>query len=256
VDLLERLAEVEARGERAVLMTVVEGEPAGAKLLVVEGGETAGDAPPELAEHADEVIRGARNRLLHLGNRRVFAEVYMPPPRLVAYGAVDTAEALCRAAKLLGWSTFVADARRAFATPERFPSADELIVAWPREALAQIAPDHQTAVIVLTHDAKFDQPALEAALETDAFYIGALGSRRNQEKRRARLLEAGVPEEALDRISGPCGLDIGAETQEETALSILAEILAVRAGREGGALHKAKRRIHAQVDTPAPAPAA
>ncbi|HYM57888.1 MAG TPA: XdhC family protein, partial [Solirubrobacteraceae bacterium] len=119
-----------------------------------------------------------------------------------------------------------------------------------------IAPDHQTAVIVLTHDAKFDQPALEAALETDAFYIGALGSRRNQEKRRARLLEAGVPEEALDRISGPCGLDIGAQTQEETALSILAEILAVRAGREGGMLHKAKRRIHAQADAPAPAPAA
>jgi xanthine dehydrogenase accessory factor len=256
VDLLDRLAEVESRGERAVLLTVVDGEPAGAKLLVVEGGETVGDAPPELAEHADEVIRGARNRLLELGDRRVFAEVYMPPPRLVVYGAVDTAEALCRAARLLGWSTFVADARRAFATPERFPSADELIVAWPREALAQIAPDHQTAVIVLTHDAKFDQPALEAALETDAFYIGALGSRRNQEKRRARLLEAGVPEEALDRISGPCGLDIGAETQEETALSILAEILAVRAGREGGALHKAKSRIHAQADAPAPAPAA
>ncbi|MDP9294986.1 MAG: XdhC family protein [Actinomycetota bacterium] len=256
MDLLDRLAEVESRGERAVLLTVVEGEPAGSKLLVVEGGETAGDAPPELAEHADEVIRGARNRLLDLGDRRVFAEVYMPPPRLVVYGAVDTAEALCRAARLLGWSTFVADARRAFATPERFPSADELIVAWPREALAQIAPDHQTAVIVLTHDAKFDQPALEAALETDAFYIGALGSRRNQEKRRVRLLEAGVPEEALDRISGPCGLDIGAETQEETALSILAEILAVRAGREGGALHKAKRRIHAQADAPAPAPAA
>jgi xanthine dehydrogenase accessory factor len=256
VDLLERLAEVEANGERAVLMTVVEGEPAGAKLLVVEGGETMGDAPFELAEHADEVIRGARNRLLELGERRVFAEVYMPPPRLVIYGAVDTAEALCKAAKLLGWSTFVADARRAFITPERFPSADELIVAWPREALEQIGPDHQTAVVVLTHDAKFDQPALEATLESDAFYIGALGSRRNQEKRRARLLEAGVGEAALERISGPCGLDIGAETQEETALSILGEILAVRAGREGGVLHKAKKRIHAQEDAATPAPAA
>lgn len=256
MDLLDRLAEVEERGERAVLMTVVVGEPAGAKLLVVEGGEIAGDGPPELAEHADEVIRGARNRLLELGERRVFAEVYMPPPRLVVYGAVDTAEALCKAARLLGWSTFVADARRAFATRERFPSADELIVAWPTEALAQIAPDHQTAVVVLTHDAKFDQPALEAALATDAFYIGALGSRRNQEKRRARLLEAGVPEEALERISGPCGLDIGAETQEETALSILGEILAVRAGRDGGVLHKAKKRIHAQEDAVAPASAA
>ena len=108
---------------------------------------------------------------------------------------------------------------------------------------------------MLTHDAKFDQPALEAALATEAFYIGALGSRRNQEKRRARLLEAGVPEEALARIAGPCGLDIGAESQEETALSILGEILAVRAGRPGGFLRDAKRRIHAQADAPAPSPA-
>ena len=108
---------------------------------------------------------------------------------------------------------------------------------------------------MLTHDAKFDQPALEAALATEAFYIGALGSRRNQEKRRARLLEAGVPEASLDRIAGPCGLDIGAESQEETALSILGEILAVRAGRSGGFLRDAKRRIHAQEDAPAPSPA-
>ncbi len=109
-------------------------------------------------------------------------------------------------------------------------------------------PDHQTAIVVLTHDDKFDEPALIGALETDAFYIGALGSRRNQERRRERLLEAGVPEEALDRISGPCGLDIGADTQEETALSIMSEILAVRARREGGFLRDAKKRIHAEVE--------
>jgi len=136
------------------------------------------------------------------------------------------------------------------------PSADELIVEWPEEATARVAPDHQTAIIVLTHDAKFDQPALQAALATEAFYIGALGSRRNQEKRRARLLEVGVPEASLERIAGPCGLDIGAESQEETALSILGEILAVRAGRSGGFLRDAKRRIHAQEDAPAPSPAA
>jgi xanthine dehydrogenase accessory factor len=126
------------------------------------------------------------------------------------------------------------------------PSADELIVAWPEEAIAQVEPDHQTAIVVLTHDDKFDEPALKTALETDAFYIGALGSRRNQERRRERLLEAGVAEEALERIAGPCGLDIGADTQEETALSILAEILAVRAKREGGKLKQAKQRIHAE----------
>ncbi len=251
MNLLDRLAAVQERGGRAVLFTVVEGEDAGAKFLVEEG-----DTGVELAAQADEVIRGARNTLLDLGDRKVFGEVYMPPPRLFVHGAVDTAQALCRAAKNLGWTTIVADARRAFATADRFPSADELLVEWPQEATARVAPDHQTAIIVLTHDAKFDQPALEAALATEAFYIGALGSRRNQEKRRARLLEAGVPEEALSRIAGPCGLDIGAESQEETALSILGEILAVRAGRPGGFLRDAKRRIHAQEDAPAPSPAA
>jgi len=255
VKLVERIASLVESGGRGVLFTVVAGDGIGGKLLVPEDGEPFGDGPPDLAAHAAELQRGARNRLVELDGRTVFAEVYGPAPRLFAYGAVDTAEALCRAAKILGWTTIVADARRAFATAERFPSADELIVEWPQEAIARIAPDHQTAVVVLTHDAKFDQPALAAALATEAFYIGALGSRRNQEKRRARLLEAGVPEAALDRIAGPCGLDIGAESQEETALSILGEILAVRAGRRGGFLRDAKRRIHAQADTPAPAPA-
>jgi xanthine dehydrogenase accessory factor len=249
VSLLPRLAELAHSGERAVLFTVVEGEGVGRKLLVVEGGERLGEGPEEAAAQADELLRGGRNRLLELDDgSKVFAEVYGPPPRLLIYGAVDTAEALCRAAKLLGWTAIVADARGKFATRERIPSADELIVAWPQEALAQVAPDHQTAVVVLTHDDKFDEPALQGALETEAFYIGALGSRRNQERRRERLLEAGVPEEALDRISGPCGLDIGADSQEETALSILAEILAARAGRDGGPLRRAKQRIHVEVE--------
>ncbi len=179
---------------------------------------------------------------------KVFAEVYGPPPRLFVYGAVDTAEALCRGAKLLGWRSIVADARGKFATRERIPSADELIVAWPEEAYAQVEPDHQTAIVVLTHDDKFDEPALIGALATEAFYVGALGSRRNQERRRERLLEAGVAEADIDRIMGPCGLDIGADTQEETALSILGEILAVRARREGGFLKQAKQRIHVEVE--------
>ena len=244
-DLLERLAAIQERGGRAVLFTVVEGDGAGAKFLVEEG-----ETDSELGSLADQVIRGGRNELIEEPGRyrRMFAEVYMPPPRLFVYGAVDTAEALCKAAKLLGWSTYVADARRAFATRERFPSADHLIVKWPDEAIAEVAPDHQTAFVVLTHDAKFDQPALQGILATEAFYVGALGSRRNQERRRERLLEAGVAEEALDRISGPCGLDIGADSQAETALSILAEILAVRAGREGGRLRDAKTRIHAGTD--------
>jgi xanthine dehydrogenase accessory factor len=250
VTLLDRLAAVQERGGRAVLFTVVEGEDAGAKYLIEEG------EGGELGDEADEVIRGARNTLLDLGDRKLFGEVYMPPPRLFVHGAVDLAEAVCRAAKHLGWTTIIADARRAFATVERFPSADELIVAWPQEATDRVAPDHQTAILVLTHDAKFDQPALVSALASEAFYVGALGSRRNQEKRRGRLLEAGVPEEALDRIAGPCGLDIGADSQEETAVSILGEILAVRAGRRGGFLRDATRRIHVQADAPEPSAAA
>ena len=245
----ERLLEAIEREERAVLFTVIEGEGLGAHLLVLEGGERHGDGvPEEIAGRADELIRGHRNEVLESDGLKVFAEIYAPPPRLLVYGAVDTAEALCQAAKLLGWRTIVADARAKFATRERIPSADELIVAWPEEAVAQVAPDHATAVVVLTHDDKFDIPTLQAALATEAFYVGALGSRRNQERRRERLLEAGVSEEAIERIAGPCGLDIGADSQPETALSMLAEIVAVRADREGGRLKTTKKRIHAEVD--------
>ena len=241
--LLERLAGLGE--ERAVLFTILEGEQAGAKLLALESGETSGDGPPALARHARELLRGGRSRELELDGLRVFAEVYGPPPRLLVYGAVDSAEALCAAAKLLGWTTIVADARAKFATAERLPSADTLLVAWPDEAFAEAAPDHATAVVVLTHDDKFDVPALQAALASEAFYVGAIGSRRTQARRRERLLEAGVEEEALLRIAGPTGLDIGAETIQETAVSILAEVLAARTGRAGGPLRDSAQRIHA-----------
>ena len=139
----------------------------------------------------------------------------------------------------------MADARPRFATPERLPSADEILLLWPDEALAHVAPDAATAVVVLTHDDKFDLPLVRGALATEAFYVGWLGSRRNQERRRGLLLEEGVAEEELERVSGPAGLDLGAASPAETAVSILAEILAVRAGRSGGPLRDAKTRIHA-----------
>ena len=163
--MIERLAELARTGERAVLFTVVEGDGAGAKLLVVEGAERLGDGvPDEAVSQFDELIRGGRNRLLELdGGSKVFAEWYGPPPRLLVYGAVDTAEALCRTASSLGWRTIVADARARFATHERVPSADELIVAWPEETIEQVQPDFATAVLVLTHDDKFDIPMLKAA---------------------------------------------------------------------------------------------
>jgi xanthine dehydrogenase accessory factor len=246
VTILERLRDVIARDERAVLFTVVEGEAVGAKLLVVEGGEAHGDGPAELAARVEELLRDGRNRLLEHGPAKVFAEVYGPPNRLLVFGAVDTAEALCRVAKTIGWRTIVADARAKFATPERLPSADELVVAWPEEALARVAPDYATAIVVLTHEEKFDVPALRGALATEAFYIGAMGSRRAQARRREHLLEAGARDEDLERIHGPCGLDLGAETAAETALSILAEIVAARNGRAGGPLREAAGPIHVE----------
>ena len=249
MSLIHRLAALRESEERGVLFTCIQGEAAGTKVLVLESGEQVGSGLEDAVAQFDELIRRGRNKLLTLDDgAKVFAEWYGPPPRLFVYGAVDTAEAMCRGAKLLGWHTIVADARAKFATRERIPSADELIVEWPQDALEQVRPDHQTAIVVLTHDDKFDEPALIGALETEAFYIGALGSRRNQERRRERLLEAGVSEEALDRIMGPCGLDIGADTQEETALSILGEVLAVRGEREGGFLRDAKKRIHVEVE--------
>ena len=231
----ELAGRIELLGDRrAVLFTELEN---GTQRLAVEGDDPI----------ADELLRGGHSKVVELDGQRVFADVFGPPPRLLVFGAVDTAEALCAAAKRLGWRTIAADARGRFATAERIPSADELIVAWPEEVLARVRPDHATAVVVLTHDEKFDLPALTGVLATDAFYIGALGSRRNQEKRRERLLEVGVSEEALERMHGPAGLDLGAHSPAETALSILAEILAVRAGRAGGALRESAQRIHAEV---------
>jgi len=229
-----------------VVFTIVSGDDLGAKLLVRQDGTTAGDGPADLASLAPRALRTGRSHLIDDDGTSIFADVFAPPVRLLVYGAVDTAEALCRAAKLLGWKTIVADARARLATAERIPSADELLVAWPEEALERVQPDVGTAIVVLTHDDKFDMPMLSGALATEAFYVGALGSRRNQARRNDLLREAGVPETSIDRIAGPCGLDLGAESPAETALSMLGEALAVRAGRRGGMLKDSPHRIHAE----------
>jgi xanthine dehydrogenase accessory factor len=233
-ELLTQLADVARTERRAVFFVDLEDAT---ERLVLDGDNDV----------ADELIRSGHSKVVELHGRRLFADVFGPPPRLFVYGAVDTADALCAAARAIGWRAIVADARGRFATADRLPNADEIIVAWPEEALAQVAPDHTTAILVLTHDDKFDLPLLTGALASDAYYIGALGSRRNQERRRERLLEAGVEESELDRISGPAGLDIGAHTPAETAVSMLAEIMAVRAGRDGGRLKEASGRIHAEI---------
>lgn len=214
-------------------------------VLTVIAGEGVGERVHDEALERAALRRGA-SHVVESDDRLLFADVRAEPPRLFVYGAVDTAEALCAAAKLLGWRTIVADARPRFATPERLPSADEILVSWPEEAVAHVAPDAATAIVVLTHDDKFDLPLVRAAVASDAFYIGWIGSRRNQERRRGVLREEGVTDDELERVSGPSGLDVGAHSPAETAVSILGEILAVRAGRAGGRLRDGRARIHGE----------
>jgi xanthine dehydrogenase accessory factor len=176
---------------------------------------------------------------------QLFVDVTAPPPRLVMFGAVDFAAALCRLARAAGWRPYVIDPRGRFATRERFPDAEEVVAAWPADAFARVGGiDRATYIAVLTHDPKLDDAALEIAVRSEAAYIGAMGSRRAQEKRRERLIEQGLSEEELARIAAPIGLDLGGLTAEETALSIMAEVVAVRNGRAGGRLSQASGRIH------------
>jgi xanthine dehydrogenase accessory factor len=176
----------------------------------------------------------------------LFIETYPPPPTLLIFGAVHAAQALATHAKLLGFNVIVSDARAQLATEERFPDVDRIIQAWPDDALQELTIEPNTYVAILTHDPKFDEPALVGTLETKARYIGAVGSRKTNRDRRQRLLDAGMSEESLSRIRGPIGLDIGAETPEEMAISILAEIIAIRHGRAGGPLTQAIGNIRGE----------
>jgi xanthine dehydrogenase accessory factor len=211
------------------------------------GGEidvyVARATPALLQNVVNEIARGRVVTVEPSGDGLTVAS--RPAPRLIVVGAIDTAEALCRGAKSLGWTTVVVDPRERWATAERVPSADEIAVEWPDDALARLAPDEGTAVVVLAHEDRIDLPALQAALASPAFFVGAIGSRRTQNRRREALLELGVAPEAVERIHGPVGLDLGAESPAETGLAILAEVLAVRAGRTGGSLRERAARIHA-----------
>lgn len=179
------------------------------------------------ASHALETGQSCRTTLTLTGqDTEIFIHVLLPPPMLVAVGGAHISIALVSVARALGYWTVVVDPRRAFATHERFPHADEIIQLWPDKAFEHIGLTRSTAVAVLTHDPKVDDPALLAALRSPAFYIGALGSRTTQEKRRQRLLQAGLAEPLLDRLHGPIGLDIGARTPEEIALAVMAEVVA------------------------------
>ena len=241
-----RFFEIATEGGRAAEVTLLEGARPGAKLLVEADGARSGSlGAPELDDEAAQVA----GELLwaETSERRdsLFFDVVAPSPRLIIFGAVDVASSLCRLAVAAAWRPYVIDPRARFATPDRFPDAEEVIAGWPEDAFSRLGGiDRATSIVVLTHDPKLDDAALQIALRSEARFVGAMGSRRAQASRRERLLAAGLSEEELARLSAPLGLDLGAVSGEETALSILAEVVAARHGHEGGRLAAASGRIH------------
>jgi xanthine dehydrogenase accessory factor len=249
------------RAERpAALATIVAGPGVGAKLLVAPDAAPIGtlgdpDLDRVVARDALGELEAGTTVTRHYGRHGearervvdVFIESFAPPPQLVIFGAVDFTAALVRAGKLLGYRVTVCDAREVFATKARFPTADEVVCDWPDRHLARVGPSlgPRDAVCVLTHDVKFDVPAIVAALATRAGYLGAMGSRRTHAERVARLREAGVDDAGLERVMAPIGLDIGARTPEETAVAICAEIIARRTGKPAPSLRDATGPIHA-----------
>jgi xanthine dehydrogenase accessory factor len=241
-----RFAEIARGGGRAAEVTVVEGGSLGSKLLVEPDGVRSGSlGSPELD---DEAVRLASELLWAEASERhgsLFVDVTAPAPRLIMFGAVDIAASLCTLARDAGWRPYVVDPRARFATSERFPDAVDVIAGWPAEAFERLGGiDPATSIVVLTHDPKLDDAALEIALRSPARFVGAMGSRRAQAARRERLHALGFEDSELERMSAPVGLDLGAMNREETALSILAEVIAARHGRSGGRLAQQRGRIH------------
>ncbi|MEU4357404.1 XdhC family protein [Streptomyces virginiae] len=254
-----------SRGEAAALARIAEGpaELMGRAVLVRTEGPFGGGlgGHPELdrtiAEEARAMLDAGRTGVLEIGADgrlcgeplKVLVESSVPPPRMIVFGAIDFASALVRIGKFLGYRVTVCDARPVFATKNRFPEADEIVVDWPHRYLESTGVDGRTVLCVLTHDAKFDVPLLELALKLPVAYVGAMGSRRTHEDRNKRLRDVGVTEIELARLRSPIGLDLGARSPEETALSIAAEIVANRRGGSGVALTGAHIPIHPDIAT-------
>ncbi|MBN6754248.1 XdhC family protein [Kocuria palustris] len=253
---LDRLAAAVEEGEPAAVTTIVEGPSIGAQILVINGeqyGSTGNSALDQaVVTDALGLLEHGTNSLVHLGRdgeRRkedvtLFVESFTSPPRMLIFGAIDFAAALARLGSFMGYRVTVCDARSLFATEARFPEADEVVVDWPHKYLRAARIDQRTVICVLTHDPKFDVPVLKEALKTDAAYIGVMGSRRTHADRHRRLREQGITEAQLARLSSPIGLDLGARTPEETAVSIGAEIIAHRTGATGRPLSELSTSIH------------
>ncbi|HEX4570086.1 MAG TPA: XdhC family protein [Dongiaceae bacterium] len=223
--LLERLLAERTAKHPVALVTEI---PGGVQALVSEAS-TEGELSLDEAALAEirPMLRRDKSGMIEVGSRRLFVQSNSPPPRLLIVGAVHIAQALAPMASLAGYGVTVIDPRRAFATDSRFPGI-EMRGEWPDEAMAGLAPDRRTAVVTLTHDPKLDDPALQTALRSPAFYIGALGSKKTHAARQGRLARAGFSPEEIARINGPVGLSIGALSPAEIAVSILAQITAVR----------------------------
>lgn len=263
-DLLARWHSALVEQSPVAVVTIIEGPGTGSKLLVSPEDHTGTAGNDELdkavVETARGLLEGGKTGTIRFGPRgqrrmedvAVFIQSFAPPPKMYVFGAIDFASAVARVGKLMGYRVIVCDARAVFATRERFPTADEIVVAWPDEFLKTAEVDKRSVICVLTHDPKFDVPVLKAALETEAGYIGAMGSRRTHDNRTTHLKEEGVSDEQLSRISSPIGLDVGARTPEETAVAIAAEIIASRTGHSGGRLAERSGPIHASdPDVPA-----
>ncbi len=240
MSLYDRLRDRIRASTPVALATVVAGPNTGAHLVVDR------DARGELAAGRSGTRHYGPHGEAREEDLSVFIESFAPPPKMIIFGAVDFTAALMRVAKFLGYHVTVCDARAVFTTRQRFPLADEVVIDWPNRYLAKVGDTlgPRDAVCVLTHDAKFDIPALTAALDTSVGYIGAMGSRRTHDARVTRLREAGVTEQQLERIMSPIGLDLGARTPEETAISVCAEIIALHTGRRPPSLRESSGPIH------------
>ncbi|HEU5003035.1 MAG TPA: XdhC/CoxI family protein [Actinomycetota bacterium] len=238
------------------LVTEVQGPNPGAKMLVGEESVlgSLGDEGLDGAvlDHARGMIEMSQTGTRTYGPQgqgnseevEVFIQAFSQPPDMYVLGAVNLASAVVHLGKFLGYKVTLVDARKIFANRDRYPEADEVIVQWPNEFLETAPISKRTAIVILTHDPKFDIPILEFALKSPVGYIGAMGSRRTHEKRKANLREVGITDEEIARVHAPLGIDLGSRTPEETAVSIMAQIIALRSGRSGGHLDQAAGRIH------------
>jgi xanthine dehydrogenase accessory factor len=250
-EAIQRLLDAEQLG---AVVTFVDGPHIGAKAVLDFEGQILAGAIPEIVssdvtEDAITLMAHEQHRALEYGDHSAFIETLAPPPDLLIFGAVHIGQALASFASQMGYRVTIIDSREPFVTADRFPTANKLMVGWPRDLMGQLTFDRRTWVVVLSHDPRHETPALEAALRTETRYIGAMGSRRTHALRVDRLTELGFDDDDLARIHSPIGLDIGAETPQEVAVSILAEMTLVRYGAGSGvSLRGVEGRVHKQRD--------